>query len=131
MPSFYDDAQYGVRERFHFRNFQVSKNMTADTTLLKRFYPKGPIKLLKFGVQHIATQGGTEVTVSLLRNSSTLATVVASTDSAPWTIASKAISSKECAAGSYLTITTAGTVATGSVICFIDFVRSYSSNWDV
>jgi len=130
MPSFYDDAQYGVRERLYLGNHQVAKTMTGDTTLLKRFYPHGPMHIEKFGVQHIATQGGTEVTVSLYRNSSQLATVVASTDSAPWAIASKAVN-KNLDAGSYIAITTAGTVATGSVICFIDFRRRYSTKWDV
>jgi len=130
MTSFYDDAQYGVRERIWLTAHQASKTLTGDETLVKRFYPHGPIKILKFGIQHIATQGGTEVTVNLKRNSSTLATVVASTDSGSWTIASKAVN-KNCDAGSYITIDTAGTVATGSVICFIDIKRRYSTKWDV
>jgi hypothetical protein len=130
MSNVYDDSKYGVVERLYLRPYQVATTLTADTTLLKRFYPRGPIAIKKFGIQHVATQGGTEVTISLVRNSSTLATVVASTDSAPWTIASKAVTSN-CDAGSYLTITSAGTVATGSVQCFIDFVRLYNSNWDI
>jgi len=129
MPSFYSDAQYGVVERLHFHAYQDSVLINGDNTLVKRFYPKGPIKILKFGIQHRATQGGTEVTVNLKRNSSTLATVVASTDSAPWTIASKSID-KNVDAGSYLTIDSAGTVASGSIICFIDYRRRYSSKWD-
>jgi len=130
MPSFYDDAQYGVRERLYLTAHQAEKTLAGDKTLVKRFYPKGPIKILKFGIQHIATQGGTEVTVNLKRNSSTLATVVASTDSAPWTIASKSLD-KNCDAGSYLTVDSAGTVATGSIICFIEYRRRYSTKWDV
>jgi len=129
MSNVYDDSKYGVIERLYMRPYQVATTLTGDTTLVKRFYPRGPISIKKFGVQHVATQGGTEVTVSLLRNSSTLATVVASTDAVPWTIASKAVT-KNVDAGSYLTVTSAGTVATGSVQVFIDFVRLYNSNWD-
>ena len=129
MPSFYDDAQYGVVERMYFQGVQDSILINGDNTLMKRWYPKGPIQILKFGAQHRATQGGTQVTISFKRNGSTLATVIASTDAAPWRIASKSVN-KACAAGSYLAITTAGTVATGSVICFMDFYRKYSSKWD-
>jgi hypothetical protein len=129
MGDFYGDAKYGIIERFEFAAHQAVKTMTGDSTLVKRFYPKGPIKILKFGVRHIATQGGTEVTVNLKRVSSTLATVVASTDSTPWSIASVALN-KDCDAGSYLTIDTAGTVATGTVHCFMDFRRIYNAKHD-
>jgi len=130
MPSFYNDGQYGTVERMFLHPYQETLRLNGDRTLVKRFYPKGPIKILKFGVQHRATQGGTEVTVSLYRNSSEIATVVASTDSAPWAIASKSSLDKDVDAGSYLAVTSAGTVATGSVICFMDYRRKYSSNWD-
>ena len=129
MGNRYDDSRYGVIERLELVAHQASKEMTGDITQLKRFYPKGPIKILKFGVRHIATQGGTEVTINLKRNSSTLATVVASTDATPWTLASVAVN-KNCDAGSYLTIDSAGTVATGSVACFIDFVRIFNDKWE-
>lgn len=126
----YDDAKYGVIERFEFAAHQASKTLTGDTTLLKRFYPRGPIYIKKFGVRHIATQGGTEVTLKLSNDSTAIATVVASTDSGPWTCASKAVNAT-LSQGSYLTITSAGTVATGTVVCFIDYVRDYSGagNW--
>ena len=130
MPSFYNDGQYGVLERHYFHAAQETLRLNGDRTLVKRFYPKGPIVIQRFGVQHRATQGGTEVTISLYRNSSQLATVVASTDSAPWAIASKSSLDKTVDAGSYLAITSAGTVATGSVICFMDYRRKYASNWD-
>jgi len=124
----YDDTMYGMVERTWF-GLQTPFTLGADRTLVKRYYPKGPIRVLSFGVQHAATQGGTEVTLSLARNSSTLATVVASTDSAPWTIASKSLD-KLCKAGSYLVITSAGTVATGSVSFFIDWMRDPDSGWE-
>lgn len=135
MANVYDDSKYGVIERLWLTNFQpnqVDSQLGGDTTVVKRFYPKGPIKILRFGVQHIATQGGTEVTLSLNKGASATvwATVVASTDSAPWTIASKTPSTTVIPAGSYITVTSAGTVATGSVHVFIDYVRTFSSNWD-
>ena len=129
MPSYYDDAQYGVVERMFFKGQQVKLILVNDSYIVKRYYPKGPIRILKFGVQHIATQGGTQTTISFRRDGSTLATVIASTDAAPWRIASKSVN-KDCAAGSYLLIQNLGTVATGSVICFMDFYRKYSSKWD-
>jgi hypothetical protein len=129
-PRWYDDAQFGVRERLDFYPHQASVRLSGDKVLVKRYYPKGPIKILKFGIQHRATQGGTEVTVNLKRNSSTLATLVASTDSAPWAIASKSVG-KYCRAGSYLVVDTAGTVASGSVMCFIEFQRIFHpTKWD-
>ena len=91
MPNFYDDSKYGVIERFEFRAHQAGVIMTGDSTLIKRHYPKGPIFIKKLGIRHIATQGGTEVTVKfLLDETVTLATMVASTDSTPWAIASVA-----------------------------------------
>ena len=130
--NFYNDSKYGMVERVYLGPHQNTKSIAGgDPTLLKRFYPKGPITITKFGVQHVATQGGTEIQANLKRNSSTLATVIASTDSAPWTIASKSVD-KDCDAGSYLSVDAEGTVATGSVIAFIDFVRKYDHDgkWD-
>ena len=123
--------QFGVRERLNLKPFQVATTMTGDTTLVKRYYPKGPMRVLKFGVQHIATQGGTEVSVELKKNGTTIGTVVASTDSAPWAIASKTLIN-DFDAGDYLSIVAAGTVATGSVLCFIDFQRidGNTGKWD-
>ena len=136
MANVYDDSKYGVMERLWLTAQQVNQSdvqLSGDSTLVKRFYPKGPIKILRFGVQHLATQGGTEVTVSLKKGASgtVWATVVASTDSAPWVIASKTPSTTVIPAGSYITVDSAGTVATGSVHCFIDYVRTFSSSWDV
>ena len=128
MPSFYDDAQYGVIERFDFKAVQIKKALVNDSYLVKRHYPKGPIHILKFGIQRITT-GSSETTIQFSRNGSVLATIVASTDGVAWTIASKSVN-KACAAGSYLVIQNLGTVATGSVVCFMDYYRKYSSKWD-
>lgn len=126
----YDDSKFGETRRKYFYAEQAAKTLSS-TNLLKRYYPKGPIRITKFGVMHIATQGGTETTITLKRNASTLATVVASTDSAPWTIASKAVSDKDVDAGSYLAITSGGGVATGSVVCFIEYHNLFDDNFDI
>jgi hypothetical protein len=130
MSGSYDDSKYGVIERHWFD--QRSGLLAADNELVQRLYPRGPIYIKKFGVRHLATQGGTESTINfLLDGSVTLATVIASTDSSPWAIASKSVGHK-CSAASYLSVTNTGTVATGTVQCFMDYVRYYShtGDWD-
>jgi hypothetical protein len=124
----YDDSKYGVVERLYLGPIQDSMLLSVST-ILKRFYPKGPIAIKKFGAQVIATTGGTECTLYLRKSGTTIATVVCSTDSAPWTIASKA-STATVGPGSYISIVSSTGVATGSVCCFIDYVRLYSSKWD-
>jgi len=126
MSNLYDDSRYGLLERHYFD--QISGNMQADKDLVKRFYPKGPIYIKKFGVRHEATQGGTETLISFKIDGTSVATAVASTDSAPWAIASKAVNHR-CSAGSYITISNEGSVATGTVQCFMDYVRKYADNW--
>lgn len=129
MGNMYDDGAYGVVERLYLMPFQDTTLLTT-ATMLKRFYPKGPIAIKKFGAQHIATQGGTECTLYLRKNGTTIATVVCSTDSAPWRIASKSNLTATCGPGSYLSIVSSTAVATGTVWCYIDYVRLYSSKWD-
>ena len=121
----YDDVMFGITERTFF-GLQTPFGLTADRDMVKRWYPKGPIRVVKVGVQHTATQGGTEVTINFKKGSSTIATVVASTDSAPFTIASKsaALSTPVINPGSYITVSNEGTVATGSIAVFIDWVRA-------
>ncbi|MHC4616411.1 MAG: hypothetical protein ACYTEQ_01525 [Planctomycetota bacterium] len=124
----YDDGQYGVVERIELAALQASKTQTGDETLLKRWYPPRGITLKKWGVRHIATQGGTETTLTLSKNTTAVSTIVCSTDSAAWTIGSKSVTST-IPAGDYLSISSAGTVATGSVVCFIDYYRTYGTAW--
>ena len=131
MTVAYDDMQYGVRERLDLYPHQLQVLLNGDNTLIKRYYPKGPIRVLKFGIQHRATQGGTEVTINFGKNGTTIGTVVASTDTAPWTIASKPLIN-DFAAGDYFSFTGSGTVATGSVMCFIEYQRlDDDSKWNV
>lgn len=125
----YSDVKYGVVLRHWFD--QRSGTMNADKAIIKRFYPQGAIYIKKLGIQHLATQGGTESTIKfLLDETVTLASVIASTDSAPWTISSKTVN-HTCGAASYINASNTGTVATGTVQCFMDYVRYYSpTDWD-
>lgn len=126
----YDDAKYGLVERLEFKGLQWKSTLVNDSTILKRYYPKGPIKVLKVGVRHVATQGGTDSVIQF-KSSTTFATVIASTDSTPWRIASKNNVEKTINQGSYIAITNRGTVASGTVSCFMDFVRIKSDNWNL
>lgn len=128
MSNRYDDSSYGVVERLYLGPMQ-DQTILSVATMLKRFYPKGPIAIKKFGAQVIATQGGTECTLYLRKEGTTIATVVCSTDSAPWTIASKENLTATVGPGSYISIVSSTAVATGSVWCFIDYVRLYSTKW--
>jgi len=155
----YDDAKYGVIERRWFGltkkcggsaaggyTFGTTDATTADH--VTRFYPKGPIKLLKFGHLTLATiaGGGTgmdEVPARVLVNGSTETSAdLAMVGAAQYDIASVVgFTAAQVDAGSYIGIRTGtpqtadGTDAntattTGTVAFFIDFVRVYSSKWD-
>ncbi len=156
----YDDAKFGVIER---KWFGLTKKHGGDcatgytfgttdaTTIdhLARFYPNGPIKLLKFGAYAICTlaDGGTgmdQVPARLLVNGSTETTAdLDIVGAANYAIASVvSFTNAVVDAGSYIGIRTGtpetadGTAAntattTGTVAFFIDYIRSYdNSKWD-
>lgn len=140
MGKVYDDQSFGVTERIwfgatikHGGSAAAVIACTGDATAVTRFYPKGPCKIVKFGVQEAGTLGGTACVFTLLRESSTMATTHQAAAAAPYTIASATPSPSACAAGSYLVITVNGTIATGSVIFFIDIAPVFdnSTRWDV
>lgn len=136
----YSDDQYGVIERHWFglpktwgggaaAGFTFNETQAA---LIKRFYPKGPIKLLKLGVMTLGTLGKGEELIGLTVDGTATVkgTIVASTTSALGTIASKVLATT-VSAGSYLTLLASTNVcSTGSVAVFIDFRRHYSTKWD-
>lgn len=126
MSRKYDDAFYGLLERLELKGHQTTTAMTSNTQL-NRYYPgPGAIFIKKFGVRHMGdAQGATEVTFSLTDVNGTLATIVASTSTAAWNLASKSVNAT-IAAGSYFSIISAGT-AKGSVACFIDYRRDFST----
>lgn len=141
MSNFYDDSKYGVIERKWFGRTVKHGGETAsgftfnETAAVKvtKWYPRGPITIKKFGCMTLGTLGKGEEVFGLRKSGSTrVATVTASTTSAPYTIASTVtVSSANVAAGSYLDIIASTNVcSTGTCACFVDFVRRYSSKWD-
>lgn len=143
MASFYDDERYGVIERVWLglpktwgggAAAGITFNETQSTPI-KRFYPRGPVQVLKLGVQTLATLGKGEQLFNLTVDgtSSVFATIVASTTSAPGTIASKAVNAS-FSAGSYFALQASTNVcSTGTVAVFIDYRRLYKTSgakWD-
>jgi hypothetical protein len=134
----YADHKYGVIERHWFgltkkyggdaaSAFTVAA--AAEATLMTRFYPRGPIRLLKFGGLCVATGGDGELMFVLNKESTRLGRIVGSTDSAP-NIFSSVVLDDDIDAGTYLTITNSTNVcSTGSYAFFIDFRRISSSKW--
>ena len=133
---FYSDPMFGIIYRHWFglttRNGgpSATTGITFNETqsnVVKRWYPprKGPIQMMKTGVVTLATLGKGEesfrLSVSATTAAAAFATLVASTTSAPWTIASKQIS-KGLTAGSYVSILASTNVcSTGTVAIFIDY----------
>lgn len=133
---FYSDAMYGLitRQWFGLNARNGGPNAGAGITfnetqsnVVKRWYPprKGAIQMMKMGVVTVATLGKGEQSFRLSVNGTTaaaaFATLVASTTSAPWTIASK-VTSKGLTAGSYVSILASTNVcSTGTVAIFIDW----------
>lgn len=137
MGSYYDDDSFGVIERHWFGLPKLwgggaAAGITFNETQaapIKRHYPRGPIQIMKIGVQTLATLGKGEQLFSLTQGgtSSVVATIVASTTSAPGTIASKAVN-RQFSAGSYLALLASTNVcSTGTVAVFFDWRRTYDS----
>lgn len=140
--NFYSDARYGVIERHWFglpktwgggAAAGITFNET-QATIIKRFYPKGPIRLLKIGALTIGTLGkGEELFGLTVDGTATVkATIVASTTSAVGTIASKTLATT-VTAGSYLALLASTNVcSTGTVAVFIEFRRQFiqTGKWE-
>ena len=138
----YDNGKYGVIERkwFHLTPKWGGDAAAGDvfnetqSLALTKWYPRGPIDIHKFGVMTLGTLGKGEELFSLgIDGTATvMGTVVASTTSAPATIASKAITDS-LSAGSYLTILASTNVcSTGTVALFVDYTRKFdaSGKWN-
>lgn len=134
----YSDPQYGVVER---RWIGLTGKNGGDSaggytfnetegTKIERLYFKGPVRLLSFGVITQCTLGKGEQLFRLSKESTLLDRVVASTSSAPYTIASVALDDV-IDAGTYLTIFGSTNVcSTGTVAFFIDYRRTYGAGWE-
>lgn len=155
--NFYSDSKYGVIERTWFGltakwGGEVAAGVTFNETQAnvnpKKWYPKGPIEIIKLGVMTLATLGKGEQLFGLtVQGTATVkGVVVASTASAPATIASNPLTPggsyqgystgaarPTLAAGSYLTFLASTNVcSTGTVALFVDWRRRFSSagKWD-
>lgn len=137
MSNFYADSRYGVIQRQWFGlpktwGGGAAAGITFNETQsnpIKRFYMQGPVRLLKIGVVTLGTLGKGEQLFGLTVDGTATvkATIVASTTSAPGTIASKTLATN-LPAGSYLALLASTNVcSTGTVAVFIDFRRSYDS----
>lgn len=160
MSNFYDSDKYSVITRTFFGlhdklgggyTSAYTKGSATTVVKLKRFYPKGPIKILKMGLQVLATLG-TPATAPpdgfyyrLSKGGGVIATdfVTAQTTGrvALYGIASKSLTSTDAiiAAGDYISFKTStpytmdGTVEAGTIngsfAFFIDWVPHYGSGW--
>jgi hypothetical protein len=166
MSNFYDDAKYGVIQR---RWFGLSKKWGGDRlnargasgqgcfgttdatskTHLAKWYPKGPIKLVKAGVFTLASVTNASVDRIPVRVTTRGASASAGCSfyiSAVPTVQAEISSTttftvSQVKAGEYISIKTGtpqtdkGTAAntattTGTVAFFIDYQPTYSSNFD-
>jgi len=136
MTDFYDDSRFGVIER-HWFGLPVTWGGGAaagllfnetEATPVKRFYPKGPIQILKLGVITLGTLGKGEQAFNLKADgTTTLKSIVASTTSAPGAIASIAVNDG-LSCSSYLTLIASTNVcSTGSCAVFLEFRRKFDS----
>lgn len=159
VQSLYDDGVYGVVERVWFGLTKKTGGAAADgftfattdaTTIdhVTRWYPKGPIKMKKFGALTLGTVsgGGTDfdqIPARVLVDGSTETSADLNiTGAAQYGIASvTGFTDAVVDAGSYIGIRTAtpessnGTIANtatvaGTVAFFIDYVRTFSTKWD-
>jgi hypothetical protein len=154
----YDSEKYGIIER---KWFGLTKKLggetaagftlgTTDATAvshLARWYPKGPILLVKAGSFTLATLNGSGVDkidarVKVRGASASLAASWNAFASAQYSFASDpTMTAKRVKAGEYLSIRTGtpetdkGTAkntstTTGTLAFFVDWVRDYSTKWD-
>ncbi len=170
MANKYDDGKYGVITRKWFGLTKKVGGETAagftfgsgdpgpDSVHVTRFYPKGPVDIIKFGFLTLGTIGHSGSTIDRavcrLIGRGASASVMASVNllAASVTIAQYAIGSIEGAnttefpinhvkAGEYISITTAtketdngtdlGSTLTGTVAFFIDMVPTFDpAKWD-
>lgn len=122
----YDDAMF---QQVHRHYFVEPGDPTGTTSLIARWYPKGPIDIKKFGLEVTTEYAASKNDVSLTCDSdaSVMATVHCSSTQAVG-IASKAVdaANQRVDAGSYISITAGATVGTGDVQPFVDYVKAFS-----
>lgn len=137
----YDDAKHNVVERHWFGLTQKAGGSgtvltfnESEATKITRWYAKGPIQIRKVGVMTLATLGKGEEAFNLkVDNTNTVTSVIASTTSAPYTIASTVLDTpRTVSQSSYLTLIESTNVAsTGSCAVFVEYVRGLSTRHDL
>jgi hypothetical protein len=141
----YDDSKFHTLERVWFGltskaggsgdvPYTFHETQLAAGPMARYYVGPGPIRVKKFGALVLATIGAGEQYFTLYKSGTggtAMAGVMCTTDSAPWAISSDVtISSGTVNSGSYLTIkASTNTGSTGSVACFIDFVRLFHDDW--
>ena len=163
--NFYDSNKFGVIERHWFgltkkaggdaaNGFTFGTTDATTGTFVERFYPKGPIEILKIGAQVLATMTNASNDLVPVRFVGRGASASAMGDfypkstssaAAPWSIASRTPSAgTHLRAGEYIHVryatprTDNGTAAntattTGSVALFMDYRRKFvggSGKWN-
>lgn len=157
MSLIYDNERYGVIERTYFgltkklggataAGFTLGTTDATSQTHVTRWYPKGPIRVVKAGSFTLATMNGSGVDKidARVRKNSLTASVMASWNafaSAQFSFASDiAMTAATLDAGDYLTIRTGtpetdkGTAkntstTTGTLAFFVDWKRAFSAKW--
>ena len=130
MPNLsYDDQQFNMIERALLMPSPAST--VTSVAWVTRWYPKGPIRIKKFGIVTTVESTGSEFTVTLTDSAgSELATIVCSTTQAVG-LASKALTGLTAdliIAGDYISVTADGTSDAGSMMPFIDYTRVFANN---
>ena len=134
----YADERYGIVERKEFAYTKKLGGSAAagftfnetESNLVTRWYPKGPIKLLKVGALIACTLGKGEESLGYYVNTTRSATLVCSTTANQYTVASKEVD-VNMAAGDYLNVLASTNVcSTGTLCLFVDYRRRYSSKWE-
>ena len=127
----YSDSIHQDKRRMWLGNGMTAITRTEaaeDLDLVGRISFPGPVKLLKYGlkVRKVLTD---EWECTLMRNSSEIAMVIASTTAAAGAISSTVLDTQYAVAGgSYLTIisSTSAGGSTGSIALFIDYVPLFT-----
>ncbi len=165
MGNSYDDAKYGVVQRKWFR---LTKKFGGDSalgidatdwgttdatsaTLVTSWYPRGPIKMLKFGsmVLKAITNATSDLFPAYLKTRGASASAGATcymkdtstAEAAGHINSTTTFTVSQCKSGEYIYIrsgtpkTDKGTAAntatvTGTVALFIDYIPLYGSQWD-
>lgn len=130
MPNLsYDDQQFQMLFREYLGG--VKDLGGAASEVCPRWYPKGPIKVKKIGlvIEEAFTGTGTNVEFYKSGTSSIISSIACSTTIAAGIASSTSLTASSIPAGGYVAVIADGTGDTGKVMAFIDYVRTYDTNF--